>query len=194
MSAMDQQHSAALTEQVAAAATLQQEMDALETVQMASQLHILQCLCDTSEHCPGPATYLIVHRQGQQLAPQVSQQLPQGHTTNDLSEEPRPCHPSKNLHPWLQCLAQERTRSSSADERAALLAASELHLQRQLTEVQAEQRTERDMVEEKLRSLQGLEAASLDKYAENHSGHTSLPTLVNCRMCLYRITKHSMQY
>ena len=116
LSAMDQQHSVALTEQMAAAATLQQEVVAMEKVQIASQSHILSCLCDTQEHWPSDATYLATNWQGQQLTSQVSQQHPQDHTRSDCLESQEPGTPSQN--------------PVMPDCRDLLMSAQELHQQR----------------------------------------------------------------
>ena len=64
--------------------------------------------------------------------------------------------------PWLQALAWERARAASAEERAAPLAASELHSQQQLAQAQAERQAERDQSEEILAAVQGEGAASME--------------------------------
>ena len=64
---------------------------------------------------------------------------------------PVPCH----AIPWVQGLAEERARAASAEDREAILIASQERLQEQLAEAQAEHQAEGIATEARLRALQG---------------------------------------
>ena len=92
-----------------------------------------------------------------------------------------PCHTCRTPGDrWLQEIAQEQAHITSAEDQAVSLAASELRLQQQLAEAQAEQRAERDHAEERLTAMQGEKSASREGLQCRLQTGSNVPTHVAC--------------